>query len=106
MGKQRLVVLHRPQTRAECLANGTNAQRPCSWTECRYHLESAEASCALDVAAEGPLDLGDIGDLLGVSRERARQLEVSALRKLSGYFGDGKYSLDWGGHKLTSILRN
>ena len=98
MASRHLVVL-RPKVRAECVGNGCNSHRPCLWTECRYHLKSFEASCALDVADDGPKDLMEIGQLLGFSTERARQLELSALRKLSGYFGDGQYSTDWGGYK-------
>lgn len=36
-------------------------------------------SCVLDVAANGPLTLDDVGWALDVSRERIRQLEVRAL---------------------------
>ena len=60
----------RPKTRRDCLADGSNTHRPCLWAECRYHLESPKASCTLD--AEGPKDLMDVGDLLGISYERAR----------------------------------
>ena len=52
------------------------------------------------------LDLIDVGKLLGVSHERARQMEVSALRKLAGYFGNGRYSTDWGGFKRVLTKKN
>jgi hypothetical protein len=40
------------------------------------------ASCALDIAEEGPLDLREIGEILHVSAERVRQIEAMGLRKL------------------------
>lgn len=42
-----------------------------------------EVSCVLDVADRGPLTLDDIGGVLaGVTRERVRQIEASALAQL------------------------
>ena len=71
--------------------------RPCPYLDCRYHLCHEERSargpattrptmewyemretCALDVADDGPHTLLEIGDLLGVTRERIRQIEISA----------------------------
>lgn len=83
-----------PKTRAEC-----PTVRPCPWLGCRYHLAvdithsggllppledwASHETCALDVAdrAEMPT-LDAIGDLLGLTRERIRQIEAVALRKL------------------------
>ena len=39
-------------------------------------------TCALDVAERGGMTLEEIGDLLNVTRERARQVEQGALVKL------------------------
>ncbi|MFY3742456.1 sigma factor-like helix-turn-helix DNA-binding protein [Anaeromyxobacter sp. Red801] len=39
-------------------------------------------TCALDVADRGPLTLDEVGKILGVTRERVRQIEVAALEKL------------------------
>lgn len=84
----------RPKTRAECV----NGIRPCPWAGCRYHLylevdsdtgsiklnhpsrelEHLAETCALDVAERGPLVLEQVGELLNVTRERARQLEKKA----------------------------
>ena len=84
-----------PQTRAECVSG----PRPCPYTTCRYNLfldvnsgggirfahpelepGQMPESCALDVVArEGALTLEAIGRLLGVTRERIRQIEVVAL---------------------------
>lgn len=68
-----------PRTRADCI----NGPRPCPWTTCRHHLESADESCALDVAAREPdgLTLDAIGDILGLTRERVRQIENIALKR-------------------------
>ena len=84
----------RPRTRGEC-AGGV---RPCPWVSCRHHLAievtSAGAikvnfphmdtwdmreTCALDVADAGEHTLDEVGDLLNITRERARQLESMAL---------------------------
>ena len=82
----------RPATRGDC----EGVARPCPWRECRYHLDPVrlekserrerrrdpEMSCALDVADEGGARLETVGRALGVTRERARQIEETALRKL------------------------
>lgn len=48
------------------------------------HLEPDQliASCSLDVAEKGLARLEDAGVLLNLTRERVRQVEVDALRKL------------------------
>lgn len=86
----------RPKTRGEC-ANGI---RPCPWAGCRYslylevdpdtgsikinhpklELEQLADTCALDVAERGGLTLEEVGQLLNVTRDRARQLELHANR--------------------------
>lgn len=88
----------RPRTRAEC----QDVPRPCPYVSCRYnlyldvwgrglrlqfpHLDPTEMehSCALD-EAEAHVDgmtLDEMGKRLNITRERARQLEESSLRKL------------------------
>jgi hypothetical protein len=70
-----------PATRAECF----DIPRPCT-RACRHRLDARGESCALDVADR--VALGDevthaeLADLLGVSRERVRQIEAEALAKL------------------------
>lgn len=86
----------RPKTRADCL----HGPRPCPWVGCRYNLflevhptsgsvienfddpsDMKVYSCALDAADHnrGGMTLDEIGKLLGVTRERTRQIESKAL---------------------------
>lgn len=87
-----------PRSRSQC----TEGPRPCPFVSCRYNLyldvrsdgvlrfnfpdrepQELVASCALDLAADGPRTLDQIAGLMGMSKERARQIEVAALAKLS-----------------------
>lgn len=97
----------RPKTRADC----KDGPRPCPWVGCRYNLYldvtsvgslkvarpgthpwDMVESCALDLADRPPLPwsedgltLEEIGAALNVTRERVRQIEREALRKLRRY---------------------
>ena len=55
------------------------------------------ASCALDMAEDGPRTLDQVAALMGMSKERARQLEVSAIAKLRDALGADELDddLDW-----------
>lgn len=82
----------RPRTRADCAA----VLRPCHFLSCRHNLalevtpsgsirslevekfEELAESCALDVAERGGITLEEVGSLLGVTRERVRQIEERA----------------------------
>jgi hypothetical protein len=44
------------------------------------------ATCALDLADRGPQTLQTIGELLGITRERVRQIEAKALKRLRAAF--------------------
>lgn len=98
---KRPLPLFKPRTRGEC----EEVPRPCPFVSCRYNLyldvrddgsirinfpdrapDEMTASCALDLASDGPRTLDLIGGLLGVSKERARQLEATGLRKVKGFF--------------------
>ncbi len=88
----------RPLTRADC----RTGPRPCLFVSCRYHLYldvdprsgsvrlnfpdrevwELEETCALDLAEAGSVTLDHIGELLGVTRERVRQIEQGALKRL------------------------
>lgn len=69
-----------PLTRGECV----DGPRPCPHTTCRQHLGRGKSeSCALDVAErDHPPTLEEVGDWLGLTRERVRQIEVAALDKV------------------------
>jgi hypothetical protein len=107
----------RPRTRAEC----ANGPRPCGFVGCRFNLcldvnpETGsikinfpnlepweippQASCALDVADAGPHLLEEIGSIVNVARERARQIEVEApfhLRRRLEEQGIGAEDVEFG----------
>lgn len=96
----------RPSTRGDCLAGGVNASRPCPFVSCRHHMlldvrgngslvlvwghsevEKLGQTCSLDIVdALGPITLEDVGAMLAMTREAARQIEAGAMksaRKLS-----------------------
>jgi hypothetical protein len=93
------VPVDRPKARADC----AHGERPCPFVSCTQHLyldvfERTGAiklnfpdlevwemtdSCALDVADRGGTTLEEAGALMNLTRERIRQLEVSALGKLA-----------------------
>ena len=88
----------RPAYRGECI----NAGRPCPYVSCRYHLyldideisgglrlnfpdlelEDMPMTCALDIAEKGGLTLEEISSVFHVTRERVRQMETIAIKKL------------------------
>lgn len=88
----------RPRTRSDCV----DGPRPCPWVGCRHNLfldVNADTgsikltfpelepwdlvqTCALDLAEQGQSTLDIIGDLLNVTRERVRQVEAIAIRKV------------------------
>lgn len=98
----------RPLTRGEC----ADGPRPCPYVDCRYHLmvdvmsngsvkvnfpdldvDQMDDTCALDVADRGGATLDRVGDLLNVTRERARQLEARALRRYRAFARGGLVEL-------------
>ena len=92
------VDIPRPTSRAEC----REEMRPCPWVACKHHLyldvnpetgsikinfpdlEPWELShtCALDVAERGGITLEEVGEIMNLTRERIRQVEVRGLLKL------------------------
>jgi hypothetical protein len=92
------VDIPRPTSREECRGEA----RPCPWVACKHHLyldinpetgsikinfpdlEPWELShtCALDVAERGGITLEEVGEIMNLTRERIRQVEVRGLLKL------------------------
>ncbi len=87
-----------PLLRSDC----ERAPRPCPFVSCKWNLfldvtaagsitvnfpdlepegMPAERSCALDVADAGPHTLQEVGEIMNITRERIRQLEVIACGK-------------------------
>lgn len=76
--------------------------RPCPYVSCKYHLYldvnpvtgtirlnhrdrepwELEETCALDVADRGEATLEEVGQLLDVTRERIRQIELTAKARM------------------------
>lgn len=93
----------RPRVRGDC----SDMPRPCPFVSCRHHLyldvnEESGAikfnfphlevwemreSCSLDVADRGGAILEDVGAILGLVRERIRQIEVRGLARMKDVAG-------------------
>ncbi len=92
------VDIARPTNRAEC----KEEMRPCPWVACKHHLYldinpetgsikinfpdlepwELKHTCALDVAERGGITLEEVGEIMNLTRERIRQVEVRGLLKL------------------------
>jgi hypothetical protein len=92
------VDIPRPTSRAEC----KEEMRPCPWVACKHHLYldinpetgsikinfpdlepwELQHTCALDVAERGGITLEEVGEIMNLTRERIRQVEVRGLLKL------------------------
>ena len=88
----------RPRRRSDCV----NGARPCLFVSCKHHLFldvntetgsikfnfpdkevwEMKETCALDVADRGGITLEEVGEILNLTRERIRQVEVKGLNKL------------------------
>lgn len=88
----------RPSTREQC----REGERPCPWVACKHHLYldinpetgsikinfpdlepwDLSNTCALDVAERGGITLEEVGEIMNLTRERIRQVEVRGLLKL------------------------
>ena len=93
-----IIPYDRPSNRSQC----ANGPRPCLYVACKYHLFldvnpetgsikinfpdknvwELEQTCSLDVAERGGVTLEEVGDILNLTRERVRQIEAKALRKM------------------------
>jgi hypothetical protein len=96
--------LHQLPRRSECVGG----PRPCPLVGCRYnnflritpqgHLRLTSwkepedvpprRSCSLDLADDGPQTLETIGETVGLTRERVRQIETLALLKMIKHVGE------------------
>jgi hypothetical protein len=88
----------RPRTRAEC----KDMPRPCPFVSCKHHLYldvnpetgsiklnfpdlevwEMRDTCSLDVADRNGITLEEVGEIMNLTRERIRQVEVRGLLKL------------------------
>lgn len=88
----------KPRTRAEC----KNGPRPCPFVSCKHHLyldvnpttgsiklnfpdlepHELKESCGLDVADRGGITLEEVGELMNLTRERIRQVELLGLERV------------------------
>ncbi len=88
----------RPRTRGECMTS----ERPCPFVSCKHHLYldvnpetgsmklnfpdlevwEMKETCSLDVADRSGITLEEVGEILNLTRERIRQVEVRGLLKL------------------------
>lgn len=91
-----------PLTRRSCEPGGWNAERPCPFVSCEFHLaldvhptrgsikvnfpdldvDEMPATCMVDVAAIGGVTLDLVARVMNLTRERVRQYEKRALAKL------------------------
>jgi hypothetical protein len=92
------VDIPRPASRSECKQEAG----PCPWVACKHHLYldvnpetgsikinfpdlepwEMKDTCALDVAERGGITLEEVGEIMNLTRERIRQVEVRGLLKL------------------------
>jgi hypothetical protein len=90
--------IEKPENRGHC----QGMPRPCPFVSCTHHLyldvnpESGaiklnfphlevwemKETCALDVADKGGITLEEVGEILNLTRERIRQVEVRGLSKM------------------------
>jgi Sigma-70, region 4 len=101
----------RPRMRHDC----KDMPRPCPFVSCKHHLYldvnpetgsiklnfpdlevwDMKETCSLDVADKNGITLEEVGDIMNLTRERIRQVEVRGLLKLKmlSPSGDGDFDL-------------
>ena len=114
--------VERPVTRGEC----KGAPRPCPFVSCKHHLYldvnpetgsiklnfpdlepwELKETCSLDVADRAGVTLEDVGEIMNLTRERIRQVEVRGLLrlKMDGQI-DGSCDFDEPGPRRLPVLR-
>jgi len=88
----------KPKTREDCSRVG----RPCPFVTCEFNLYldvnpatgsikfnfpdlevwEMKESCVLDVAERGGITLEEVGEIVNLTRERVRQIQLSAIRSI------------------------
>jgi len=96
----------RPRTRVQCR---NESLRPCPYVSCKHHLYldvnpetgsiklnfphldvwEMQETCSLDVAERGGITLEEVGEIMNLTRERIRQVEVRGLLKLKMSAAEG-----------------
>tara|TARA_A100001011_G_scaffold385744_2_gene460294 strand:+ start:8438 stop:8695 length:258 start_codon:yes stop_codon:yes gene_type:complete len=68
-----------------CSRECMSAKKCCKKTECRFYIDyKAEYNCVLVAIYEnGPMTLREIGERLGISFARVKQIESQALKKIN-----------------------
>jgi len=68
----------------QCSLDCIKTEKPCKYKECRHHIEfEDEYNCTLvSIYENGPMTLRQVGDRIGVSFARIKQIEEKALKKI------------------------
>lgn len=112
----------RPTTYGECLTRGLGTKdTPCPYVSCKHHLyldvepatgslhvnwpdtdpTELEETCSLHVAETTKVTLDQVGLLLGVTRERIRQIEALAIKRVRK---QKKFTRQLDDHRKTTIV--
>ena len=66
-----------------CKKKTTLISEICTDGTCEWHLKNESfLNCTWVACNYGPFTLEEVGDMMGVTRERIRQIEETAIRKL------------------------
>ena len=60
------------------------SQKCCNKTACKYYIEYEDEynCCLISIYENGPMTLREIGDRMGISFARVKQIESLALKKI------------------------